>query len=124
LLDYRCQREDPGIYHGSLRDNGEIGYAIADAYECLFRLLYPVRIWPQCKVEQCEDDQAGEQAPSQRWEIYAGHGTGCFVRAVLRADGHYVQKCSLAGVVWKDAALVLRRKAGLAVVASRSACMR
>lgn len=82
LLYYRRQRKHPGIYHRQAGDDGEVGHAIADAYESLFRLLDPVRIRPQREVEQREDDQAGKQAPSQRGEIYSGHIRQCCAACV------------------------------------------
>jgi hypothetical protein len=74
LLHHGCQRKDPRVYDGPAGDEGEVRHAVADADQRLLDLLDPVRVWPQRKVEQREDDLAGEQAASQRREVDARHG--------------------------------------------------
>jgi hypothetical protein len=74
LLHHRRQRKDPRVYDGPAGHEGEVRHAVADADEGLLDLLDPVRVRPQRKVEQCEDDLAGEQAARQRREVDARHG--------------------------------------------------
>jgi hypothetical protein len=74
LLHHRRQCEDPGIYDRPPGHEGEVGHAIADADQRLLDLLDPARVRAQRKVEQREDNLAGEQAPRQRGEVYARHG--------------------------------------------------
>lgn len=77
VLLYDCRQcKHPWIYDRPAWHDGEVGDAISDANEGLFDLFHPVRVWSQCKVEQGEDDEAGEQAPSQRRQVYASHGMG------------------------------------------------
>jgi hypothetical protein len=74
LLHHRRQREDPRVDDGLPGHDGQVGHAVAHAYERLLDLLHPVGLRAQGEVEQREDDEAGEQAASQRRQIYSCHG--------------------------------------------------
>lgn len=87
LLHHRRQSEDPRIYDRLSGHDGEVGHAVAHANEGLLDLLHPVRVRSQGEVEEREDDEAREQAPRQRWEVYSCHGVRARVCVRVRRRG-------------------------------------